>query len=268
MRILFTGKHPPGGRARHGGVHSWIATMVSVCEALGHECAIWGPELPAPSGRFDLGVVSNARATGEAARWCDRIIGVSHGIIPDERPEPSFLSVFTSEEVRKFWGSPGPVLRQPIDLEFWSPGDSEAENLLTFYSYRAPMDLGLDKVAAALGMRFARLKNVTPCAAREALRRSRVVAATGRAALEAMACGAVVLICDWRLYQGPLFDPDAYGAMARNYSGRGGVGPTMMLLKKNILERMDDPPAAPVLHLRRHHDARRIAQELLEHAVC
>ena len=268
MRVLFTAKHPPGGALRYGGVLSWIDTMAAEFRRLGHDCEVWGPELKQPEGRFDLGVIANATSTDRAAQWCGRVIGVSHGVVPDEVPNPSIRTVFTSEEVRDHWGNGGPILRQPIDLDFWKPGDAPREKSLVFYSYRAPDDMGLDRTAAELGLDFVRLRNVTREAARDSMQRAAVVAASGRAAVEAMACGAAVMICDHRApYQGALLDPDAFGAIERNYSGRGGIArpdnPVRAVAinsRSRVLENRTRPWAE------KHHDVRKIAAELLAYA--
>jgi hypothetical protein len=264
MRILFTAKHPPGGRAPYGGVLSWIETMAAQLRRLGHDCAVWGPELKQPEGRFDLGFIANATSTDRAAQWCDRVLGVSHGVVADERPNPSIRTVFTSEEGRDHWEQPtAPVLRQPIDLEFWSPGDKPRENLLTFYSYRSPDDMGLDRAARHMGMAFHRLRNVSAETARDVLRRSKIVAASGRAAVEAMACGAAVIICDHRVqYQAPLFDRLTTLSMKQNYSGRGGESPTQERLLETIRSRVTHKGQWREW-AEKNHDVRKIAAELL-----
>lgn len=268
MRVLFTAKHPPGGAHKIGGVLSWIETMAAELRCLGHDCEVWGPELAKPEGRFDLGVIANATATDLAAQWCDRVIGVTHGVVRDEMPNPSIKTVFTSEEVRTHWKRPdAPILRQPIDLDFWSPGAGERENLLTFFSYRAPSDMGLDRAALERGMGFLRLRDVTPATAREALRRSRIVAASGRAALEAMACGAAVMICDHRApYQGPLMDFHTEESIARNYSGRGGAEPDAFDLGFALAMALDWGRMR--YWVEAFHDARKIAAALLVEASC
>ena len=133
--------------------------------------------------------------------------------------------VYTSEEVRDHWGGQGTVLRQPIDLAFWSPGPGP-KKYLTRFSYRSGLRF-IPSLARELKLEYQHVRNLESRAVREILRRSACVLATGRAALEAMACGAPVVLCDHRsAYQGPLMDLDIETAATRNYSGRGGVMPT------------------------------------------
>lgn len=259
MRILLAAKHPPGGKLPIGGVQSWIETIASEFVRLGHQVVIWGPEWPMPEGTFDAGILANTRHTGAALARCRRSLVVSHGIIPDEEPLGGDLQAFTSEGVRAHWGGQGPVIGQPIDLGCWTPG-SAPRGYLTRHSYRAGLEF-LPALAASRGLGFQHLRTEMPAAVRSVLQRSQVVVATGRAALEAMACGAAVVIADDRAYQGPLLDLDTLGSMARNYSGRGGARPTVANMERAI----DAALQAGSLrhHVAEHHDARQIAQELL-----
>lgn len=268
MRILFTALQPPGDRNRPGGVATWIGTLAAELARLGHHCEAWGPEQAAPSGRFDVGVISNAAATLTAAKWCKRVVGVAHGVIEEERPSPFFECLYTSEEVRDRWRGAGPILRQPIDLEFWSPGDAPRKPALVFYSYRARDDLGLAKIAAGQGLAFRHISAATPEEARDAMREAAVVVASGRAIVEAMACGAGVVLFDDRNYQPPLFDPDIAAAMAANYSGRGGrVRPGADVLARAVSAQIG-AGAANREHAEQFHDVRRVAAQLLEAIAC
>ena len=263
MRILLAAKHPPRGRRPIGGVQSWCATVGAELARLGHEVVFWGPEWRFPVGSFDAGIVANVPFTRAVLPQCDRVLMVSHGIIPAEEPEGSVVA-YTSEGVRDHWGGSGPVIRQPIDLDFWSPGDGG--KYLTRFSYRRGLDF-LPRLADRMGLRFRHVASLSQAEAREVLRSSACVLATGRAALEAMACGVPVVICDHRsAYQGPLMDPDTLGAMARNYSGRGGVTPT----PGNLAEAVQHAMGVGSLraHVEAHHDARKVTQQLLELVTC
>lgn len=234
MKILLAAKHPPGGKLPFGGVQSWSLTMSDQFTKRGHSVTLWGPEWPLPAGRFDLGILANVKHTHDAAESCDRVVTVSHGIIPDEAPCPFYPALGVSEEVQDCWGIGGKILRQPIDTEFWSPSAVDRD-LLVLYSYRAPGDLGLAQVAQSLGLGFVWLKNVSPEQARDTLRRAAVVCATGRAALEAMACGAPTAIADHRPYnKKPLLERNLLSAMRTNYSGRGGFVPTGNNLRDHL----------------------------------
>lgn len=256
MRILMAGKHPPGGRRPIGGVQTWIATVAHELRRTGHEVIIWGPEWPLPAGRFDLGILANLKHTGAALDVCARSVKVSHGIIPDEAGGDGW--VFTSEEVRGKWGT-GPIIRQPMDLNFWKP-DCGPVKYLTRHSYRGGLDY-LEDFAHAMGLAYRQLRSERPEEVRSVLQQSAVVIATGRAAVEAMACGVPVVIADDREYQGPLLDFDPVDAMTRNYSGRGGIVPTQRDMKKAIGAALDRGSLR--FHVERHHDVRKIAEELL-----
>lgn len=263
MRVLLAAKHAPDGRRPIGGVQSWCRTVAAELRRIGHEAVTWGPEQQLPAGRFDLGIVANLGDTAAAPPICNRVLAVCHGIIPAEAPPAGLPVVFTSEGVRDHWCRTGTVIRQPIDLEFWTPQSrSKNRNQLLRYSYRRGLGW-LGEVAAGLGLTFRHMDGVTPNQAREALGAAACVLATGRAALEAMACGAPVVICDNRsAYQGPLLDPDLEGAMARNYSGRGGIMPTSENVAEATLEAMTVGSRRD--WVQEHHDVRDIVPQLLE----
>lgn len=266
MRVLLAAKHAPEGSRPIGGVQSWCRTVASELRRIGHEAVTWGPEQPLPAGRFDLGIVANAGDSRGALDRCEGVLIVSHGIIPAEEPPPGLPVVFTSEGVRDHWGRKGAVIRQPIDLQFWAPhSGAKNRNQLLRYSYRRGLGW-LGQVAGDLGMTFRHMDGVTHADARDALQGAACVLATGRAALEAMACGAPVVICDNRsAYQGPLLDPDPRAAMGRNYSGRGGIEPTPENVAEAVLEAMAEGSLRD--WVRDHHDVREIVPQLLE-AAC
>lgn len=257
MRLLIAAKHPPGGKLAVGGVQTWSATVGAELRRLGHEVVFWGPEWAAPAGRFDGGLLANLKYTKAASAACGRVVRFSHGIIPDEAGGGGFQA--TSEEVRDRWGCDG-VIRQPLDLSFWTPGNS-LRTLLTRHSYRRGLDY-LPKLAASCGFAYAHLRDESPETVRDTLQRSAVVIATGRAAVEAMACGAAVVIADDRPYQGPLFDPSPVDAMRRNYSGRGGVEAT----QQNVLGGIADALERGSLraHVEQYHDVRRVTERILD----
>ena len=259
MRILLAAKHPPGGRLKIGGVLSWCTTVAAELRALGHQVEYWGPEQEHPEGTFDLGVFANVRYTGRATYECDRVVKISHGVIPDEAGGPEFLA--TSEEVRDRWGCKG-IVRQPLDLEFWKPSGGRRAHL-TLHSYRGRFDF-LEGLAKSMGMTFSHCKDEPPEGVREHLRLASVVVATGRAAVEAMACGAAVVIADDRPYQGPLLDTDTLGSMTRNYSGRGGVKPTIQNMREAIRRAIVEGSRRE--HVETHHDVRKIVPQILKAA--
>lgn len=265
MRVLLAAKHAPEGSRPIGGVQSWCRTVAAELRRLGHSVEMWGPEQPLPAGRFDLGIVANVADVGTALPLCDRAMAVCHGVIAAEAPPVGMPVAFTSEGVRAHWTGTGPVIRQPIDVDFWEPGSGARAQLLR-YSYRRGLGF-LGEVANGLGMTFRHMDGVTHEQARSALQAAGCVLASGRAALEAMACGVPVVLCDSRsAYQGPLLDPDVCGAMQRNYSGRGGIVPTPENVAEAVLEAMAEGSRRDWVLA--HHDVRDIVPQLLEAACC
>lgn len=251
MRILIASKRAPNrpGR-RNGGVQTWIQTVAAELKRRGHSVSVADAVIPA-SGQFDLGIFANARYTRQFWPLCERSILISHGIVADERPEPGCTETrFTSEEVREHWRGSGAIIRQPINLDYWS--DIRAKRFgLVRYSARA----GMDWLGAA------RLSGVTHNEAREVLRRAQCVYATGRAAVEAAACGAPVVILDNRAYQGELIAEFGRDQMRRNYSGRGGCQPT----PAKVIELTDKAVARGSQrgYVEWFHDVRNVVGELL-----
>lgn len=260
MKILLAAKHAPYGPRRIGGVQTWCRTVATELERCGHTAVTWGPTEPQPLGGFDLGIIANVGDTMPALRWCKKNIVVCHGIIPAEKPVGDSV-VFTSEEVRDYWGGFGPIIRQPIDLDFWSP----AWNLrifLTRFSYRGGLGL-LEQTAKDFDLRYMHLRNADEIKAREIIRQSACVVATGRALLEAMACGVPVVLCDHRsAYQPPLLHTNIKQSMVQNYSGRGGVTPTHENVGNAISSAMELGSLREFVV--QHHDVKNITNQLLD----
>jgi len=224
---------------------------------MGHSPVIGDAQIH-PTGQYDLGILANLHYTGRFVDQCARVVAISHGIVEDERPIEG--SWFTSEGVRDWWRRKGPIVRQPIDLEFWHPGDGK-RRFVTRFSHRKGLEC-LPGIAAKMGLEFRHVHNAGPESAREALQTSVCVLASGRAALEAMACGAPVVILDHRqAYQGPLLDTNTTGAMMRNYSGRGGVIPTERSIEAAIRKAMDIGSLRE--HVEDNHNAENIVRQLI-----
>lgn len=254
MRILLASKRPPGIK-RDGGVQTWTLTMASALEQLGHDVTIWGP--CQPLSQYDLGIFAHLSHTRAALPWCSRSILVSHGIVPAESPESGCdVTAFTSEEVRDHWNGDGPIIRQPIDLKFWTPG--KVGNALVRYAARRGLSFA-PSVAKALDLPFIHASGQSQHRAREIVRGASCVLATGRAALEAMACNVPAVICDDRHYQGPLIGcGDLETSMKHNYSGRCGVKATPDNVRKAISEAKPNREWVD-----RHHDSMNVAKEIL-----
>lgn len=263
MRVLLAGKYVPTGPNPIGGLQSWIKTVRAELQRLGHEVAEWQPGMQL-SGVFDLGIVANLSVTRPVLNFCRRSACVSHGIIDAERPEAGCdRYVFVSEGVRDHWGMAGDIIRQPIDLEFWSPGNQDRA-WVTRYSYRTASIHG-DAASDALGLPYRHVMNVTHEEARDALRSSALVFASGRAALESMACGAPTVIYDHRAaYQGPLLGKKLSVQRENSYSGRGeDRNPSL----DDVLDECDSSLLADPPEWRRYvekfHDVRKIVPKLL-----
>ena len=263
MKILLAAKHAPHGSRPIGGVQSWCRTVAAELSSRGYEVETWGPEQRIPLGGFDLGIIANVNDTARAFAWCQKTIVISHGIIKAEEPEGDLVA-FTSEGVRDHWKIDGPIIRQPIDTEFWSPHWNLRINL-TRFSYRGGLPF-VKTLAIEKQLKYCHLRNASAEKARAEIRKSACVLATGRAALEAMACGVPVVLCDHRSsYQGPLMDLDIDSAMKRNYSGRGGVVPKI----ENLRQAIDDAMEVGDLraHVEQYHDVRKVVDQLLEIAL-
>ena len=245
-------------RRRVGGVQSWTATIAREFRRIGHDVTLWCPEYAPPAGPFDFGIIANWTRTGHAAPVCKHTINVCHGIIPAEQPKGGAVTVFTSEGVKRHWGGSGPIIRQPIDLDFWTPGRGPGG--LVRFSYYGGLEW-LEDVAAELRVDYHHIKTATPDVALQAMRGALCVLATGRASLEAMACGAPVVILDDRPYQGPLLSYSPQNQMTQNYSGRCGATPTPETVRDAIDDAIANGNLRP--HVERFHDSKRIAGELL-----
>lgn len=262
MKLLFTALHPPSSEGAFGGVATWIATLSAVLEGVGHETAYWGPEMGPPEGEFDVCILSNPKYTGEARLNASKSFQVCHGIVDDEAPQSGMPVIFVSEEARNKWRLSGPVLRQPIDQDYWTPTRVKRE-CLTLYSYRAPDDCSLSAVAEILNLEFVHLKDVTRAQARRGLRRSALACASGRAALEAISCGAPTLIYDHRSpYQGRLMETSLWLSAKRNYSGRGGAHPAFNDLIQECSKTIEGGSQRGLILQK--HKASEIAAQLLE----
>lgn len=261
MRVLIAARFSPDGARPIGGVQSWSRTVGDVLKRRGYKVAYWekGKLL---AGTFDLGIISNICDTRAVTKFCAEYVSVSHGIIAPEKPF-SRHAVFTSEEVRSHWNVDGPVIRQPIDLDFWNPAKLPA-CYLTRFSYRAGLDF-IPAIAKGKRLQYRHVRNSNREAVRGILRRSACVLATGRAALEAMACGVPTIICDHReSYQKPLMELDLIKAMHHNYSGRNGITPTPQNVTQAIEQAMSDGNQRA--HIEAHHDSNKIVDQLLEFA--
>lgn len=264
MKVLLAAKYMPNGPRPIGGVQSWVLTVADELARLGHKVTMWQPGFfPLLTG-FDVGIFSNWMYTAPLGHLCERALVISHGIIPEEAPPRGMKIAFTSEGVRDHWKGNGHVIRQPIDLGFWTPF-KDRSNELVRYSYRGGLGW-LFAAADGLGLAYRHVRNATHGQARDKLAGAACVLATGRAALEAMACGTPVVICDHRsAYQNALLDPDTLGAMTRNYSGRGGFEPQLEGTMETI--RLAMKQGSLRWHVEANHDVRRIVPQLLE-AAC
>jgi hypothetical protein len=260
MRILLAAKYVPSGPTPIGGVVSWVWTIRRALERAGHAVEEWQPKMPRPAPGFDLGIIANATLTSEAANWCERSIEVCHGFLEGDRPLGTLdRSVFVSESTAAKWSGSGEIVRQPIDLDFWAPLEGAERSGAVRYSYRRT-PTHCEAACERLGLPYRQVGGVSYESARDALRAAKVVFASGRAALEAMACGAKVVIYDHRqTYQPPMLGGCLHDEMPENYSGRAGVANPSIEQVVEAIQR--------AAHWRgwveRNHNAEKIVEKLL-----
>lgn len=265
MRVLIAAKFRYDGRRRVGGVQSWGRAVRDQLHYRGHEVVMFEKGDRAPEGKFDVGILSNWSLTGHLRNQCETLVNVTHGIIPAEEPGHPNV-VCTSEGVRNHWRLDGaPIVRQPINTDFWKPLKNAVRTHFVRFSYRSGLDFAVH-VAEDLGLPYTHARNVPHTRLVSVLQRSACVLATGRAALEAIACGAPTVIVDHRRsYQGQLMDTRALQyAMMDNYSGRGGFEPTTPTLLAECEYRIAEGSRRS--HVLQNHKASAIVDQLLEHA--
>lgn len=268
MKVLLAGKYTHLGRNPIGGLQSWIETVGTELERCGHTVDYWEPhDFPSCNNSanygktFDIGILANIELTRPALVCCRKSILVSHGIIEAEKPDLSCdRLMFVSEGVQNHWGLEGEIIRQPIDLNFWRP-EAIDRTMVTRYSYRGG-NTHCKAVAKHLGLNFHHAKGVSHLKARKAINKSKIVFATGRAALESMACDVPTVIYDHRsAYQAPLLGVNVQSEMENSYSGRSGFTPS----REQLLAATKDTLEAGGLRswVAKHHDVRNIVNQLL-----
>lgn len=259
MRVLLTGKFTHLGSRPIGGLQSWIKTIGAELERRGHEVDYKEPH-ELDGTKYDLGIFANIKLTGKAVQHCKRSVLVSHGIIHAEKPDYSCdRLMFVSEGVRDHWEMDGEIIRQPIDLDFWK-AQRLIKNKLTRYSYRQG-NMHCKKVSEALDLPFYHAKDMTHEQARDVINSSCLVFATGRAALESMACDVPTVIYDHRdAYQPPLMGQNLLSEMKNSYSGRSGFTPTAEKVIAQCKFALDQNRWRE--WVANHHDVRKIVDQL------
>lgn len=266
MQILIAGKYAPDGKRPMGGSQSWIDTVAVELRRLGHDVTLWEPGRPVV-GEYDFGIIQHLKHTAPVVPLCKRTVQISHGIIDEEKPGILCdVTAFVSEGVRKHWHGYGPIIRQPINLEFWQPLPVDRKGGAVRFSYRRNELPYAREAAKALGMEYTHVHDATPRKAREILSRAQLVFASGRAALEAMACGAPVVIYDNRSsYQEALMGQERLRLnMQNSYSGRGGFEPAADDLSRRIDQALTEQDRLWRDWVVMYHDPGRIVQEIIE----
>lgn len=269
MKYLIASKHTSAGIQPIGGVQSWNDTVQKVLVNAGHTVHQTEPSARAGiDDKYDWVLVSNARYFERLLSRSQRTVGVCHGIIPDEQPRRQMVTrqAYVSEETRDNW-TPGVgfIVRQPIDLDFWKPARKRRADLVVRASYRAEDSLSRE-FAAYLGESYIHARNLSHKRLREIYSRARVVFASGRAALEAMACGAPVVLYDYRSeYMPPtLDDRELNHSVTTNYSGRGGIMHPTLIQIIHAFRRAEERGGQ---HFRQwveqYHDAEKVVRELV-----
>lgn len=260
LKILMASKFVPTGRSPVGGVQTWSATVAKELIRRGHVVHFWEPGFPDP-GRYDLGIFANHRHTDHLFCNADKTLLITHGIIQEEKPVYGcdFVAA-VSEEVRDHWELDCPIIRQPIDLDFWTEQITRRQAVIR-YSYRAGLPEA-QHAASILGLPYYHNRKLDHHTAKPMLQRAQCVLASGRSALEAMACGAPVVIADARThYMKPLFSTDIEGQMERSYSGRGGHVPTPDGLCEAIRAAIQRGSLRGWVE--KHHDSKKIVDQIL-----
>lgn len=241
-----------------GGVQTWMDTMDRALTDMGFEVTLWSPHDPIPDRTFDYHVM--AHRAGLDIKAAKRI-GISHGIIREEKPASGIPYIATSEEVRDHWELEGPILRQPIDLGLWQPHFFKYDRKVIHFDYRSECDLAR-KAAGKLGFKYERITNQDQRGCYTKIGDAEVVLATGRAALEASAMGRPVLIYANSPFYGRAVDPCYKSAMRHNYSARGGCRIGLNDLALCISQAIERGGwRSQVVE---HHDHRKIAAQLVE----
>lgn len=228
MRVLLT-QHAPVGSI--GGTQTWVRTVAEELSRRGHLVGVACATATGLTQSYDLAFVSQNSTADLAREHAVRTVYVSHGIHDLERPDSMCNDlVAVSEEVReKWWNEPfighqAEVVRQPINTSLYCPLATEAPkvDVLRVSTY-GEMEW-LEPLCEEHGWSYRHLRHARdPHAVAGWMRRARVVVAVGRAALEAMSCGRMVVVADHRVHNpGAMIDGDPIGSRWWNYSGRGG----------------------------------------------
>ena len=261
MKILITGKFSPFGNRPIGGLQSWILTVHNELVKRGFDVDVKEPH-ELDSSKYDLGIFSNIELTRNAVEHCKESVLISHGIIDAEKPDNSCdRLMFVSEGVRDHWKMDGDIIRQPIDLEFWKPNNNIVPSMVNRFSYRNG-NTHCFQTSVELNRTYGHIQNHNAKNCRHFLWRSLVVFATGRAALEAMACGVPTVIYDHReAYQPALMGENLNDEMKNSYSGRSGYTPSAEQVLAKTKEAIKQTNWRE--WVAKHHDVKQIVSQLL-----
>ena len=153
----------------------------------------------------------------------------------------------------------GEVIRQPIDLDFWKP-QRLLKNKITRYSYRTGTT-HCELASKELGLPYHHMHDVDHEQARDVINSSHLVFATGRAALEAMACDVPTVIYDHRdAYQPPLMGHSLADEMQNSYSGRSGFNPSLQKVVAQCKFALEQKRWREWVAI--HHDVKKIVDQL------
>lgn len=193
------------------------------------------PVVQSPTGKYALGLVNHNTCVSPALDACDCVVMTCHGVYPVlEQPVPgpdAFVSV--CEAVRdhlRCFGYEATVIRNGIEMEEYS-GDTRIAPSLTRVLSLCQGEEASYQVACACarqGLEYRRegLDRNRLSSVRAAMEWADCVVGLGRTALEAMAMGRAVLVCDSRSYMSPMMDgmvvPENLGTIRYfNFNGRG-----------------------------------------------
>lgn len=260
-----------------GGTQSWVATvgaemsrrgyLVTTLDSTGQRGRSLSVE---HTDRYDLAIVSQNSTFKAARAVSDRVIFVSHG--PGELEVPPYGSAnrpdlcpnaecFVSEELG------APVIRQPIDTDFWRPYAPTGPPVdVLRVSYYGGMEWLSPLCMQDMGLTFVHISDMSdPKELRGWYNRASVVIASGRSALEAMSCDVPVILADHRPYNGkePLASSCIPLAMVTNYSCRDGLPITPEGMRTGLSWHLKGGTVGRRDHVMVHHRVEDIVDQLL-----
>lgn len=295
MRLLLATNH-----LGLGGSESYLLTVAEQLDRLGHEVAVFSPELDRGADvaeerrievigegeldrEFDAALVQDASVSYTVADRCPAVpqLFVAHSAkfdlqAPPQLPGPVGLVVVLNDRVAARMRSYALELdvvrlRQPIDTEHFTPHAPLPEvargALLLSNTQNGDRIAMLERACAEAGLELRRVGGLSGQVndIRPAVADADVVIGYGRSILEAMACGRAAYVYDWKGGDGWI-TPDSYPGIEAD--GFAGSADRTIADAAQLAEDLRGYSASmgPVNHdlVMAHHKAGEHAQELVE----